>query len=218
MEEENDPALTEEQRAFLALKQRIENPPEPIIIIDMTAEPLVVERRTGDRLEAISRALYTWRRQHWRSNYQYCAWGEEALLPAQIIKFLAANAHIRTVANLQKYAPEWIWIQDIGLQVLDIIQITDDAWKEAEQEKQARKRQKSAENRLAAQTKRNLERRQETAAKRAQFRAYDTNTTKFSAASSSAQPVAGPSTSAQAAIQPQPSYMFYPWSQDATPP
>lgn len=61
MEEENDPALTEEQRAFLALKQQIENPPEPIIIIDMTAEPLVVERRTGDRLEAISRALYTWR-------------------------------------------------------------------------------------------------------------------------------------------------------------
>lgn len=139
--------LLESHLEIIRLKHRVETRPLPISdLVSMEDDPVPESRRRGkDRIETVTSALQSWRHQYWLQNCKLCSWSEACLLPDKSLKFLASAGHLRTTEDLKKYVPDWKFARIVGQEVLDVIQITDDAWVEDHEVERSKKRQKSGE-------------------------------------------------------------------------
>ncbi|THG96112.1 hypothetical protein EW026_g5664 [Hermanssonia centrifuga] len=106
--------------------------------------------RRGERLQSCRDALFHWRRRQWKNTYSKCIWGVESLLPDKILKQLAKAAHIRTMDDIKREIPDWIWVDDHGEDVIARLRPIDEQWNterlEAAEENKAKRRRTSEEN------------------------------------------------------------------------
>ena len=147
--------LTKEESDILGLIDRIETqitppPIQDIIDVDSPAVPKQLAPRRTKRLQRCRNAINQWRRATWLENYINCAWGPNILVPDAIVTKLAARSHILTVEDIKKEIPEWELVDDHGPAVLDVIQKTDEVWKQDRaieiEAKKAMRKQRSLEN------------------------------------------------------------------------
>ena len=175
--------LTDAESILLALMDRIQNQLKSkpstsetnciIDVDDISAEnpkrPGV--RRTG-RLQSCRNAIIEWRSRTWLENYSDCAWGPNVLLPDAIITKLATRSHILTTEDIKREIPDWDFVNDYGSIILDIIQKTDDLWKEdhaskLKANKDTRKRC-SIENKQHREEERRIKKQAETAQRKSE--------------------------------------------------
>lgn len=157
---------------------------------DDEQDEVKAKRRWNDQLKTMIDALRLWRHAHWWRNYKDCAWGEEALMSDKIVKTLASRTGIKTLEDLKQLVPDWTLADALGQDVLDIIQINDQTWADIDQEKKARKRQRSAENQTARLDAWNVRRRKSTQSNAFQMYNGETNTFAPSSVSNSSAPAA----------------------------
>jgi hypothetical protein len=61
-----------------------------------------------------------------------CSWGPEVLLPEKTAKFLATNAHVRTLDTLGSFLPGWVYRNALGSLVIERIKDADTRWYESQ--------------------------------------------------------------------------------------
>jgi hypothetical protein len=134
-----DHILTEAESTILALMDRIQTQIRPgivqdVIDVDTLAISAETPKRPGprqaERLLSCRKAIIEWRSHTWLENYGDCAWGPNVLLPDAIVTKLATRSHISSVEDIKKEVPDWVFVDDYGSVVLDLIRKADDIWKE----------------------------------------------------------------------------------------
>ncbi len=127
--------------------------------------------RRGERFQSCHEALSDWRRWRWRTTYRRCIWGMEVLLPDKILEILAKAAHIKCVDDIRRDIPEWEWVDDYGVEVLDRLRPIDNQWKaestQAAEANKAKRRRTSEENKAMRDEARRSQKHLETLHKRA---------------------------------------------------
>ena len=179
-----------------------------------------VGQRRGERLQSLRSAINEWRSLTWTQNYGDCAWGPNTLLPDAVVTKLAARAHISTLDDIKNDIPEWDFVDDYGSTLLELIQKTDDIWKENHaQELQTKKdlrKRRSIENKEQREEERRIKKRAETAQRNA-TKTPQINTFPHPAAPQPSpwltQPLFLPSPSTSSHIFPQPLHTFQPYPQ-----
>jgi hypothetical protein len=177
--EDPDHILTNAESNVLVLMDRIQTQMKPggnfQDVIDVDSDTLVISaenpkrpgpRRT-ERLQSCRDAITEWRSCTWLENYSDCAWGPDVLLPDTIVTKLAMRSHISTIEEIKKEIPDWDFVDDYGSIVLDLIQKTDEIWKEdhackLQAKKDTRKRH-SLENKEQREEERRTKKQAETA-------------------------------------------------------
>lgn len=129
--------------------------------------PKRVGQCPGERLQSLRSVINEWRSLTWTQNYGNCAWGPNTLLPDAVVTKLAARAHISTLDDIKNDIPEWDFVDNYGSTLLELIQKTDDIWKENHaQELQTKKdlrKRRSIENKEQREEERCIKKRAETA-------------------------------------------------------
>jgi hypothetical protein len=183
----NDPdiILTDAESRLLALMDRIRtqirpgNPkgnPQEVIDIDTFAASADHPKRPGprrtERLQGCRNVLIEWRARTWTENYIDCAWGPAVLLPDAILTKLATRSHISTIEDIKREIPEWDFVDDYGCAILELVQKTDEIWKEDHERKlQANKelrKRRSLENKENREEERRTKKRTKTAIRAAE--------------------------------------------------
>ena len=173
--------LTDAESNLLALIDRIQTQLKPstsksvIDVDDISAEN---SKRQGlgsrhtDRLQSCRTAIIEWRSRTWSENYSDCAWGPTVLLPDAIVTKLATRSHILTVEDIKREVPDWDFVIEYGTIILDLIQKTDDLWKEdhackLKANKDTRK-QRTIENKQHREEERRVKKQAETAQRKSE--------------------------------------------------
>jgi hypothetical protein len=100
--------------------------------------------RRQERLEAARNVLSNWRRSVWKVQYSHCIWGPEILLPDTVLTKLASRAKIKTVSDIQREIPEWLWTDEYGDIILRLLEPIDLAWHEETERKKEENKAKRA--------------------------------------------------------------------------
>ena len=224
----NDPEiiLSDEETRLLALMDRLQTRTRPsasqdIIDVDALILPLAeTPKRAGlrrtERLQMVRDAIIDWRSNTWLQHYCDCAWGPNTLIPDSIVAKLAVRPNILTIDDLKNEVPNWEFVDDYGAAILELIQKTDNVWKEEHAQKiQTKKdirKRSSIENKERREEERRMKKRAETAQRRT-AKSAGINTYSYPAVSQPipwpSQPLflpPGPSTSSY--IYPQPLHAF----------
>jgi hypothetical protein len=86
-------------------------------------------RRRDERLEACKNTLSDWRAKTHAYAFQHSIFGPQALMSDKTLTKLATCADIKTVDLMKAQIPDWIWADDYGEEVLELLQPIDSAWK-----------------------------------------------------------------------------------------
>ena len=170
--------LTDAESNLLSLIDRIQTQLKPsnskcvidvkdIQVSESAENPKRPGARRTDRLLSCRTAIMEWRSRTWSENYSDCAWGPTVLLPDAIVTKLATRSHILTVEDIKREVPDWDFVNEYGTIILDLIQKTDDLWKEDHESKlksnkDTRKR-RSAENKQLREEERRIKKQAKTA-------------------------------------------------------
>ena len=168
--------LTDVQTKILAFMDRLQNRIHPCAskdVIDVDAISIAPEapKRAGlrrtERLQTVRDAITNWRSTTWLQHYCDCAWGPNTLIPDSIVAKLAARSSILTIEDMKNEVPDWVFIEDYGPAILELIHQTDNLWKEEHTQKiqikkEIRKRS-SIENKEHREEERRIRKRAETA-------------------------------------------------------
>jgi hypothetical protein len=92
------------------------------------------------------------------------------LLPDTVLTKLASRARIKTVADIKNEVPEWLWADEYGDAILQLLEPIDLAWHEESErtkaEKKAKRAKISAERKVKRDEDRLAKARQATAQRR----------------------------------------------------
>jgi hypothetical protein len=100
--------------------------------------------RRQERLEACRNVLTSWRHKTWHRDFKDCVWGPSVLLPDTILTKIATRARIQTLGDINKQIPEWIWADEYGDAVLELLEPIDRSWHEENEQKKAENKAKRA--------------------------------------------------------------------------
>jgi superfamily II DNA/RNA helicase len=122
----------------------------------MKKRPCGIGDRRAERLETCRKALADWREQVWNRDFLDCTFGVEAILPDMILTKLATHARLQTLQDIKNDTPDWVWMDEYGDEVLQLLAPIDKAYHE-ENEKQktearAKKAKVTVEKRIACET------------------------------------------------------------------
>ena len=86
-------------------------------------------RRRDERLEACKNTLSDWRAKIYSSTFKNCIFGPQTLMSDKTLTKLATSADIKTVDSIKTQIPDWIWADEYGEDVLNLLKPIDSAWK-----------------------------------------------------------------------------------------
>ncbi len=122
-----------------------------------------IGNREKERLATCRAELRSWRKRCWKNLYSTCIFGQQVILSDKILAKLAKLAYIQTVADIKDVIPEWIWADEHGTEVLDLLRPVDQEWR-AQRDEEIRvksdKRQKESERKATLRAEKALEKRQ----------------------------------------------------------
>jgi ribosomal protein L27 len=127
--------------------------------------------RRQERLEAARNTLSNWCQTVWKLDYRHCIWGPEILLPDTVLTKLASRARIKSVSDIKKEVPEWLWADEYGATILRLLEPIDSAWHDEnerkKEENKAKRAKASADKKVKREEDRLVKARQVTVQRRA---------------------------------------------------
>ena len=105
--------------------------PQPIPALKVEAEePEQPGARREEHLATCREVLTEWRKKTWAEQYSTCSFSRNALLEDKDLTVLASRARIRTFDDLKLHVPNWPFMKRHGDEVLTLLRLIDDDYRE----------------------------------------------------------------------------------------